>query len=402
MRVAIVGAGPAGAALSLLLARNGIEVDLIERERDAARVFRGEALMPTGLDVLYAMGLKDAVLGLPSARIESWDIFLNRRPVIHIDEPIAKLGDRAFRAISQPALLELLVGRAQEHPNFRFHPGLGVRGLLTDESGVARGVRCQEAQGEREIEADLVIGCDGRGSMVRKRSGLELKLLPESYDLLWIKADVPKEIAGRTPIQIYAEGADAVFTYVSWDGRWQIAWLLPKGGWARAKRTDWLSECASLMPEPIASHLLAQRHALEGPSLLDVVVGCCPTWHAPGVLLIGDAAHPMSPIRAQGINMALRDAAVTANHLVPAARAADDPARACVAIQRERLREIRRVQTLQIREVRGQRWARQSPWLMAPLLKLAPTLARFPWIEPLWLWQQKPLRFGVTDVRLEV
>lgn len=416
MRIIIVGAGPAGAALALLLARNGGEVVLIERERDAGRVFRGEVLMPSGLDALYAMGLRDQVLALPSVLIEYWQIYLNRVPVTRINEPVEKLGDRALRAVSQPALLEMLVSEAEKHAGFRFLPGRTVRGLLRDATGRVCGVRClgadndgepgaepdAKSDAESEIEGDLVIGTDGRGSMVRKRADIALSLLPESYDILWLKAAVPKEMAGHTPIHIYAEGPRAVFSYVSWDGRWQLAWLLQKGEWREAKRRDWLAECAALMPEQTAAHLLAQRDTLTGPNLLDVIVGRCARWHKAGVLLLGDAAHPMSPIRAQGINMALRDAIVAANHLVPARLEKRDLDAACAALQREREREIIRVQKLQIREVRGQRWARERPWLMAPLLKLAPAIARLPFIEPLWLWQQKPLRFGVTDVRLEV
>ncbi len=402
MRIIVVGGGPAGAALSLLLARNGIELMLVERERDAARVFRGEALMPTGLSALYDMGLREQVLALPASVIEYWQIYLNRIPVTRIREPIEKLGDRAFRAVSQPALLEMIVAESQKHAGFTFRPGVTVRGLLTDATGRVRGVRCLGAGSDVEIEADLVVGADGRGSTVRKRADMPLQLLPESYDILWLKTRVPKEMEGHTPIHIYAAGPEAAFTYVSWDGRWQIAWLLQKGCWREAKQRDWLAECAALMPESTAAHLLEHRDDLEGPNLLDVIVGRCESWHKPGVLLLGDAAHPMSPIRAQGINMALRDAIVAANHLVPAVREGGDLEAACAALQRERDREIIRVQKLQIREVNGQRWAREKPWLMAPMLKIAPFIARLPWIEPIWLWQQKPLRFGVTDVRLEV
>ena len=110
----------------------------------------------------------------------------------------------------------------------------------------------------------------------------------------------------------------------------------------------------------------------------------------------------MSPVRAQGIKMALRDAVVAANHLVPALHdggALDDVS---AGIQAEREPEISRAQTLQFRELRGQRWARKRPWLMAPMLKLAPLIAKSAWVGPLWLKQQHPLRFGITEVRLRV
>ena len=268
--------------------------------RDAARVFRGEALMPTGLDALYSMGLREQVLGLPTSIIECWQIYLNRIPVMHINEPVAELGDRAFRAVSQPALLEMLIAEASKHAGFALRSGLSVRGLLSDLRGRIKGVRCHGEDGGCEIEGDLVIGCDGRGSMVRKRSDIALTLLPKSYDILWLKTAVPKEMEGSTPIRIFASGPDAAFTYVSWDGRWQIAWLLQKGEWREMKKRDWLAECAALMPEATAHHLLEHRDDLEGPTLLDVIVGRCASWHKPGVLLLGDAAQPMSPIRPRG------------------------------------------------------------------------------------------------------
>ena len=114
--VAVVGAGPAGAALSLLLARSGISVTLIERERDFERAFRGEALMPTGLDALRAMGVREKVDALPWRPLEAWEIYLDGRPIMHVKEPTAELGDRALRVVPQPQLLELLIAEAARFP----------------------------------------------------------------------------------------------------------------------------------------------------------------------------------------------------------------------------------------------------------------------------------------------
>jgi 2-polyprenyl-6-methoxyphenol hydroxylase-like FAD-dependent oxidoreductase len=402
MRIGIVGGGPAGAALSLLLARNGIEVTLIERESDSARVFRGEGLMPTGLDALYQMGLRDEVVALPGSPVEYWQINLNRRPVIQLAEPAAEFGDRAFRTVAQPPLLDLLIREGGKCASFEFRPGCSVRGLLRSDDDRVRGIRVSDHGTERELEFDWVIGADGRGSTVRKRANLALDLLPESYDVLQLKTAVPPELKDARGFHIYAAGPDAALSYRAWDGAWQIAWMLPKGSWPEMKQRDWLAELAALMPPETAEHLLATRDAIEGPLLLDVIVGRCPTWHAPGVLLIGDAAHPMSPIRAQGINMALRDAIVTANHLVPAIREGPDLSATCAAIQEERRPEIVKVQKLQLREVRGQRWARQTPWLMNPLLKLAPLIAGAPGVEASWNRQQRPFRRGITQVELRV
>lgn len=402
--VLIVGAGPAGAATAFLLARRGVPVTLVERERDLERVFRGEALMPTGMDALHQMGLGAALDALPWRPLASWEVFLDGREILRVDEPRAALGARALRVVPQPQLLRLLIDAARAaSPAFRFVDGATARDVVRDASGRVRGVRASTpGGGESVLEADLTLGCDGRASTLRRRAGLELALLPESYDVLWFKLPAPDGLAARAPIQIFASGPDVALGYVSWDGRLQLAWMIEKGSWRALRERDWLGELVRLLPATLAAHLRTQAAELEGPALLDVVVGRCPRWSAPGLLLLGDAAHPMSPVRAQGINMALRDAIVAANHLVPACADSGDLDAAARAIAAERAREVVRVQRLQLREVRGQRWARQRPWLMAPLLRIAPLFTRASWFPTLWLRQQRPLRFGVEDVQLRV
>jgi 2-polyprenyl-6-methoxyphenol hydroxylase-like FAD-dependent oxidoreductase len=141
-----------------------------------------------------------------------------------------------------------------------------------------------------------------------------------------------------------------------------------------------------------------------------VLVGRCPAWNAPGVLLLGDAAHPMSPVRAQGINLALRDAVVAANHLVPALTgqvgvdavdAADVVDAACRAVQAEREPEIERAQRLQRRESRGQ-VARSGSWRYTVARHGARLLGGPRWAETAWLHRQHDLRFGSRPVRLRL
>ena len=95
-------------------------------------------------------------------------------------------------------------------------------------------------------------------------------------------------------------------------------------------------------PSWLAEHIVDHQDEIEGPTRLNVLVGRAPRWTAPGVLLLGDAAHPMSPVRAQGINLALRDAVVAANHLVPVLKDGEASAldAACCATQAEREPEI--------------------------------------------------------------
>src|SRR5262247_2293992 len=115
VRIIVVGAGPAGAAVSLLLARGGAEVLLVERETDFERVFRGEGLMPLGLEMLHQMGFRERLRELPGDRLDAWDIYLNRTRVMHIEEPSRELGDLALRIVSQKALLSSLIDEAKKH-----------------------------------------------------------------------------------------------------------------------------------------------------------------------------------------------------------------------------------------------------------------------------------------------
>ena len=130
--VVIVGAGPAGASTALLLARNGIAVTMLERERDLERVFRGEGLMPTGLDALYQMGLREKLDSLPWRHLECWEIYLDGQLAMSIPEPTAALGDLALRVISQSHLLGLLISEASRYSHFKFLGGYTVRDLTRD------------------------------------------------------------------------------------------------------------------------------------------------------------------------------------------------------------------------------------------------------------------------------
>jgi 2-polyprenyl-6-methoxyphenol hydroxylase-like FAD-dependent oxidoreductase len=399
--VAIVGAGPAGAALAGLLAQRGIAVALIERERDFERVFRGEGLMPSGIDALVAMGHGDLLRGLPARRLESWELHIDGEPIFAVREP-AELGERAPRVLSQPALLAGLVAQASRSPSFSFLPGASVRDLVRD-GGRCRGVRVATAEGEREIAADLVVGCDGRASLVRQRADLALDRLPESYDVLWFKMPAPERLRDGCAFYLMASRSHQAACYTSWDGRLQYALVLKKGTYAARRGVDWIAELARPAPAWLGEHVLSVRDRVEGPALLDVVVGRCPKWTAPGVLLLGDAAHPMAPIRAQGINLALRDAIVAANHLVPALRSRDAAAidAAACRVQEEREPEVRRAQTLQHRDAAG--WdSRFAPLLMAFAKRVGKRIGRYAWAQRAWLDAQRDLRFGIGEVRLTV
>src|SRR5918995_4899557 len=406
VKVLVVGAGPAGVATALLLARYGVDVKLVERERSFERVFRGEGLMPLGIDALFEMGLEGVLQSVPGRRVDSWDIWIDGEEVFVIPEPVEELGERAMRVVSQPALLEKLVEEASGCPSYSFERGARFRGLLHDRDGRVVGAALEKWEGREEVRADLVIGCDGRGSLVRKRAGLVLELLPEQYDVLWFKLPAPERLREGCSIMIAVAAKEyPAICYTSWDGRLQYGLVMPKGGLKDIRGKDWVSLAVRSAPSWLAEHVVAHRDEIEGPTRLNVLVGRAPAWITPGVLLLGDAAHPMSPVRAQGINLALRDAVVAANHLVPVLRNAAEPSTvdaACRAVQAEREPEIVRAQKLQMQEAGGQGDAHAGNWRFVFAKHAARLLGRYRWAQKAWLRRQHDLRFGSTEVKLRV
>ena len=406
MKVLVVGAGPAGAATALLLVRCGIAVTLVERETSFERVVRGEGLMPLGIDALSEMRLRGVLEFIPGRRVESWNIWIDGEEVFVIPEPAEELGERAMRVVSQPALLERMVEEASRYPSFSFEQGARIRDLVRDAGCRVVGAELETEDGPREVRADLLIGTDGRGSLVRTRSRLELELLPENYDVLWFKLPAPDRLREGCSFMItVAAKRHPAVCYTSWDGRLQYGLIMPKGGLKELRGKDWLAESVGSAPAWLAEHVLAERDEIDGPIRLNVLVGRSPEWTTPGVLLLGDAAHPMSPVRAQGINLALRDAVVAANHLVPVLRKGAEPSAldaACRAVQAEREPEIVRAQKLQIREAAGQGDARSGSWRFDLSKRAARLLGRYRWAQNAWLKRQHDLRFGSTQVKLKV
>jgi 2-polyprenyl-6-methoxyphenol hydroxylase-like FAD-dependent oxidoreductase len=235
---------------------------------------------------------------------------------------------------------------------------------------------------------------------VRKRAGLELELLPEQYDVLWFKLPAPERLSEGCSIMIAVAAKEhPALCYTSWDGRLQYGLVMPKGGLKDIRKKDWVSNAVQSAPTWLANHVVAHQDEIEGPTRLNVLVGRAPEWAAPGILLLGDAAHPMGPVRAQGINLALRDAVVTANHLVPVLREDGEPKvldAACRAVQAEREPEIARAQKLQRREAAGQGDARSGSWRFELTKRLARRIGRYRWAQAAWLKRQHDLRFGST------
>jgi 2-polyprenyl-6-methoxyphenol hydroxylase-like FAD-dependent oxidoreductase len=393
-RTIVVGAGPAGLTLALQLARGGQAVTLVEANPDLGRQFRGDALMPSGLEAIARMGLWPLLERLPQRPLEGWGVWLERQRLFAAPEPLGSL--QPCRLVPQGALLAALLEEALRNPNLQWLPGQAVRGLL--QAGRVQGVQLADGQ---HLEADLVVACDGRASTLRGLAGLELSSSGQGLELLWFTLPAadgigPDQADPAVPgfMTLLAGGAIGSACRGA-RGELQLAWLLERGqAPPRRSPEQWAEALAQLAPEPLAARLRQRGAQLSTPLRVSVQVGLAPRWWRPGLLLLGDAAHPMSPVRAQGINMALRDSLVAAQELL----AAQGPAQldgAAARIQRRRLPEIRRMQALQSAEARQGALLGHSGLLRRAALVASPLAG--PLALQLWRRRQGPLRDGLVD-----
>lgn len=435
-QVVIVGAGPTGATLALLLTQRGVRVTLVEAAKDFRRVFRGEALMPSGLEALEQMGLTHLLETIPTRPLDAWEFIIGGQSLFRVDEPMGSnspsgVGSRRpCTLVSQPSFLDALITEAQQH-GLEFIQGVPVKDVVWSlpdgddtATGGALGHRVSGvvlADG-RTLDAGLVIGADGRSSVVRQRAGLELKTEPKSIDVLWFKLPShPRLVQNNTFYSIVNQRRVFSVFHSTTEGQMHLAWVMyPDADINQGQpSTAWAETFAELSPDWLADHFRHHANAVASPIKLSVVVGCCPTWHRPGVLVLGDAAHPMSPVRAQGINMALRDGIVAVNHLVPIFRADGREADRCrdddgndvtpkthlerldgaiAAIQSEREPEILRIQKLQAEETHRGELLRSNSFLRNTILQLSPISGLF--LKKVWTHKQQTLRRGTRSVQL--
>ncbi len=338
--------------LALLLARRGVRVTVLEARNDFERDFRGNTLNPAALDALESVGLLEGLLDLPHAKVHRFVVQAGRERRVFADFSRLKRTRHPYiLMLPQARFLELVAAEARRYPRFRLVMGARVRELVR-EGGRVRGARYRTAAGEAcEVRADLVVGADGRFSKLRRLAGLDreggVSGGEPPMDVLWF--ELPRE--ARDP-----EGAGAVFRYgrgallVLMDhlDRWQVGYVIPKGHYAHLKERGLPAlrrSVAALAPE------LEDRVGLLDDwrrcSLLSVESDRLRRWHAPGLLLIGDAAHVVSPVGGVGINLAIQDAVAAANTLAGPLLEGRLKTRHLRAVQRRRGFDARAVQVAQ-------------------------------------------------------
>ena len=341
----VVGGGPAGMMLGFLLARAGVKVEVLEKHADFLRDFRGDTIHPSTLEFMYELGLLDEFLKLPHEK------------ALHL---YGQVGDETFTVadfthlpthakflavMPQWDFLNFLARQGARYPNFSLRQRTEATDLIA-EGGRIVGVKATAPNGPLEIRADLVVGTDGRHSLVREKTGLQVEDLGAPMDVLWFRisrrASDPAETMGR-----FAKGG--MFVLINRGEHWQCGLVIAKGSIERihaaglpAFRADVAERC------PFTADRIDEIRTWDDVKLLTVAVNRLPLWHKPGVLCIGDAAHTMSPVGGVGVNLAVQDAVAAANILAAPLREGRVTEADLARVQKRRTFATRIIQRFQI------------------------------------------------------
>ena len=300
--------------LGYLLARAGVDVYVLEKHKDFLRDFRGDTIHPSTLELMHELGILKEFLQLPHQEVRELAGQVGGETVTIADFTHLPTQCQFLAFMPQDVFLNFIAGKGKAFPQFHLKMSAEVIDIIQD-NGVVTGVRAKTSDGEREIRADLIVGADGRRSVIRDRAELQITELGAPMDVLWMRLSHqpgdPKQTFGHVE-------AGKIFVMLDREEYWQCAYVIPKGS------ADTVHEkgLAAFRQEivrlsPFLGNRVEELRDWKDISLLTVSVDRLSQWSRPGLLCIGDAAHAMSPIGGVGINLAIQDAVAAANILAP-------------------------------------------------------------------------------------
>lgn len=380
----IVGGGPAGMMLGLLLARAGVDVVVLEKHADFLRDFRGDTIHPSTLELMYELGLLDDFLRRPhqkSPQVGAW-IGEDRLTIADFSHLPTHCKFLAF--MPQWEFLNFIAEKAARYPSFHLRLQAEVTDLL-NEDGQVIGVAANTPSGALHARAPLTIGCDGRTSIVRARAGLDVTDHGAPMDVLWMRIS---KSAGDPVHSLGRVARGHVLVLLDRGEYWQCGFVIAKGSLDHWKEQGLLAFQNELQATaPFLGDRVLELRDWSDVKLLAVKVDRLEQWHRPGLLCIGDAAHAMSPVGGVGINLAIQDAVAAANLLADPLYFGTLAENDLAAVQHRRERPTRWTQRLQIliqnrviSPVLNGEGAATDIWLPLPLrvLRACPRLQRIP------------------------
>jgi 2-polyprenyl-6-methoxyphenol hydroxylase-like FAD-dependent oxidoreductase len=344
-RCAIAGGGPAGVMLGYLLARAGVDVVVLEKHADFFRDFRGDTIHPSTLQVMYELGLLDEFLKRPHQEVRELGAQIGDETVQIADFSHLPTHCGFIAFMPQWHFLDFLAEEGKRYPTFHLHMQSEVDELLKNGDHVV-GLKAATPNGDLEVNADLVVACDGRHSTVRALAGLEVEDLGAPMDVLWLRLSRKPEDGSESLGRIEP---GRFFIMLDRGDYWQCAFVIPKGGFNELRRKGLEAFRLALVAlKPELKDRVREIASWDDVKLLTVRVDRLKKWYRPGLLCIGDAAHAMSPIGGVGINLAIQDAVATANILARPLRDGTVTEEDLRKVQKRRLLPTELTQALQV------------------------------------------------------
>ena len=372
----IVGGGPAGVMAGLLFARAGCNVGIFEKHADFFRDFRGDTVHPSTMEILDQLGMLERFLKRPHNRVDSAELRIAGREwtigdLSHLDAPAPFIA-----MMPQWEFLDFLRVEGKAFPGFSIEMEKPVESFIEDQGRIT-GVRLKDGQ---SVHAPLTIAADGRDSIARRL--LPLEDLGAPMDVFWFRVAKPKQENGGLRGNVER---GRLLVMIDRGDYWQCAFLIPKGAAEiyQKRGIDAIrEEVAAAAPADLD---LAELDKISDLHLLTVKLDRLTTWHKPGLLAIGDAAHAMSPIGGIGINLAVQDAVAAANALASPLARGEDVNPLLAKVQERRMFPTRIIQGAQKaaqdrvigRLLQGTEPIRQAP-LLVRVLDRFPLLRRIP------------------------